>query len=141
MDDGYVSGGEWALEPSWQGGPRYQLRNRRNDKLLGADGLGPDEDALAFTIEPAEGCATFPELSLDATGSIARTTFDDGTLYGIAEFDRMRSRQSDHRHGDVCIAVSRRLDTNGRVRVHQELGRFMDLADYVTGFRIADSGT
>ena len=85
VDDGYVSGGEWALEPSWQGGPRYQLRNRRNDKLLGADGLGPDEDALAFTIEPAEGCATFPEMSLDATGSIARTTFDDGTLYGIAD--------------------------------------------------------
>lgn len=85
LDDGYVSGGEWALEPSWKGGTRYQLHNRRNDKLLGEEGLGADEDALAITLEPAEGCATFPELSLDATGTITHTTLDDGTLYGIAD--------------------------------------------------------
>ncbi|MDP2314672.1 MAG: hypothetical protein Q8P41_17340 [Pseudomonadota bacterium] len=85
IDDAYVSGGEWALEPSWKGGPRYQLHNRRNGRLLGKAGLGPDADALAITLEPAEGCATFPELSLDASGTIARTTFDDGTLYGIAD--------------------------------------------------------
>ena len=85
LDDGYVSGGEWALQPSWKGGPRYQLYNRRNGKLLGKEGLVPDTRALAITIEPAEGCATFPELSLDASGTIARATFDDGTLYGIAD--------------------------------------------------------
>ncbi|MES2640223.1 MAG: hypothetical protein V4850_12090 [Myxococcota bacterium] len=85
IDDAYVSGGEWALEPSWKGGPRYQLRSRRNGTLLGKVGLGPDERALAITLEPAEGCATFPELSVDASGTIARTTFDDGTLYGIAD--------------------------------------------------------
>lgn len=90
LDDAYISGGEWLLEPSWKGGTRYQLRNRRNDALLGDDGLrepGAEEDyrALAITLEPADGCATFPELTLDATGTIAKTTFDDGTLYGIAD--------------------------------------------------------
>ena len=85
IDDTYISGGEWALEPSRKGGPRYQLRNRRNDRLLGDDGLVAEEDALAITLESAEGCATFPELSVDASGTIARTTFEDGTLYGIAD--------------------------------------------------------
>ena len=85
LDDNYVSGGEWALEPSWKGGTRYQLRNRRNGTLLGAAGLGPDDDALALTLDAAAGCATFPELSVDATGTIGRTTFEDGTLYGIAD--------------------------------------------------------
>ncbi len=85
IDDAYVSGGEWVLEPSWKGGPRYQLHNLRNGKLLGQEGLVPDADALAITLEPAEGCATFPELSIDASGTITRTTFDDGTLYGIAD--------------------------------------------------------
>lgn len=85
VDDGYVSGGEWALEASWRGGTRYQLRNRRNGKLLGAEGLVPDEQALALTLEPTEGCATFPELTLDASGTVTRTTFEDGTLYGIAD--------------------------------------------------------
>jgi hypothetical protein len=85
VDDGYVSGGEWALEASRQGGVRYQLRNRRNGTLLGRGGLVRGEEALALTLAPAEGCATFPELSLDATGTPTRTTFDDGTLYGIAD--------------------------------------------------------
>lgn len=85
LDDGYVSGGEWALEPSWKGGARYQLRNRRSGMLLGEAGLGDDDDALAITLEPADGCATFPELSLDATGTMTRTTFEDGTLFGIAD--------------------------------------------------------
>lgn len=85
LDDGYVSGGEWALEPSAKGGPRYQLRNRRSGKLLGEEGLAEDDDALAVTLEPTTGCAIFPELSVDASGTITRTTFDDGTLYGIAD--------------------------------------------------------
>lgn len=85
VDDSYVSGGEWELQPSWKGGTRYQLRNRRNDRLLGEDGLAADEAALAITLAPVDGCATFPELSLDATGTVTQTVFTDGTLYGIAD--------------------------------------------------------
>ncbi len=86
LDDAYVSGGEWVLEPSARGGERYQLRSRRTDRLLGEEGLAEEEeDGLAFTLEHATGCATFPELSLDASGTVTRTTFDDGALYGIAD--------------------------------------------------------
>ncbi len=83
VDDGYISGGEWVMENAARGGPRVQLKNRRNGTWLGRLGLG--DEGLAITLEPAEGCATFPELSLDATGVVTRTTFDDGTLYGIAD--------------------------------------------------------
>jgi hypothetical protein len=81
LDDGYVSGGEWALRPSWQGG--HELHNRRNGRPLGRDGL--TDVGLALALEPASGCAEFPELSLDAAGAPTHTTFDDGTLYGIAD--------------------------------------------------------
>lgn len=86
LDDDYVSGGEWALEPAAAGGERYQLRSRREGRLLGEEGLVDEaEDAVALTLESAEGCATFPELSLDASGTVSRTTFEDGALYGIAD--------------------------------------------------------
>lgn len=85
LDDTYVSGGEWALEPSHKGGERYQLRNRRNDILLGPVGLADDDLSVPMQLVPAEGCAEHPELSLDAEGAPVRTTFDDGSLYGIAD--------------------------------------------------------
>ncbi len=86
IDDAYVSGAEWRLEPSGWGGPRYQLRNRRSGRLMGSEGLVDTvDDAVALTLEPAAGCREHPELSLDASGSITRTTFDDGTLYGIVD--------------------------------------------------------
>ena len=86
IDDAYISGAEWILEPSGQGGTRYQLRSRRSGRLLGPEGLVDAlEDAAALTFEPADGCLEHPELSLDATGSVTRTTFEDGTLYGIAD--------------------------------------------------------
>ncbi len=83
VEDGYVSGAEWALEPHVDHGSKYQLRNLRNDELLGPNGLGGEPVAIA--LEPASGCATYPEMSLDAVGEVARTTFDDGTLFGIAD--------------------------------------------------------
>lgn len=83
IDDAYVSGAEWTLETSLADWTQYQLRNRRNDRLLGAGALA--DDGLPVTFEPAEGCKPYPELSLDATGQIARTMFDDGDLYGIVD--------------------------------------------------------
>jgi hypothetical protein len=85
IDDGYISGGEWEMQNATLGGPRVQLLNRRNDAFLGRLGLADEAGALAITLVEAEGCATFPELSLDAAGAITRTTFDDGTLFGIVD--------------------------------------------------------
>ncbi|MBC8072232.1 MAG: membrane dipeptidase [Deltaproteobacteria bacterium] len=87
VDDSYVSGAEWQLEPS-PAAPAFQaqLRNRRTGLLLGQAGLVTDEaQALAVTLEPAADCRAHPELTLDATGTPTRTTFEDGTLYGIVD--------------------------------------------------------
>jgi Membrane dipeptidase (Peptidase family M19) len=87
VDDGYISGAEWMLEPA-PADPltQAQLRNRRTGLLLGAAGLVADESqAIAITLEAAAECRPHPELSLDATGTPTRTTFDDGTLYGIVD--------------------------------------------------------
>lgn len=83
IEDTYISGAEWVLENSTVDPNRYQLRNRRNDKLLAAEALA--DPGLPVTIEAAEDCKPHPELTLDASGAIARTKFDDGDLYGIVD--------------------------------------------------------
>ncbi|MBL9101095.1 MAG: membrane dipeptidase [Myxococcales bacterium] len=82
IDDAYISGAEWILEPGEADPFHYQLRNRRNDALLGLDGLGA---AAPVDFEPASDCKPYPELSLDATGEVKQTKFDDGDLYGIVD--------------------------------------------------------
>ena len=86
VDDSYISGAEWVLETSERDGAVYQLRSRRHGQLLGPGGLvdGP-RDAVAVALEPATHCLEHPELSLDAAGSVGRTTWDDGDLYGIVD--------------------------------------------------------
>ncbi|MCB9756671.1 MAG: hypothetical protein H6713_42685 [Myxococcales bacterium] len=85
VDDTYVSGAEWSPETSVNDWSKYQLRNRRNDLLLGATALTDAENAAAVTFEPATGCEEHPELTLDATGEITKTTFENGDLYGIVD--------------------------------------------------------
>jgi hypothetical protein len=85
QDDSYVSGAEWQLEASGRRTAPLQLRNRRTGRLLGVDGLADADQGAALTLAPAEGCVAPPELSLDAEGTVARTTFPDGDLYGIAD--------------------------------------------------------
>ncbi|KIG17662.1 Peptidase, M19 family protein [Enhygromyxa salina] len=82
-DDTYVSGAEWMPETSLVDWDQYQLRNRRNDQLLGETGLA--DEGAPLTFEPATGCVEHPELSLDASGTVQRTTFDNGDLYGIVD--------------------------------------------------------
>lgn len=83
IDDNYISGAEWLPETAAADWEQVALRNRRNDLLLGATGL--TADGVAITLEPAAGCRAHPELSLDATGQVTRTTFPDGDLYGIVD--------------------------------------------------------
>ncbi len=86
IDDTYVSGAEWILETSAVDWSQYQLRNRRTGNLLSDAGLTEDEGAgTPVTFEPATGCKDHPELTLDAEGTIAKTTFEDGDLYGIVD--------------------------------------------------------
>jgi microsomal dipeptidase-like Zn-dependent dipeptidase len=83
IDDSYVSGAEWTLETSLVDAGQYQLRNRRNDLLLAGDALAAEGVPVSF--EAAEACKPHPELTLDATGPVTRTMFDDGDLYGIVD--------------------------------------------------------
>lgn len=82
VDDTYVSGAEWQLETSVADPTRYNLLNRRTSDALTLPG---DAQPLPVAFEPATGCQEHPELSLDAEGQVERTTFDDGTLYGIVD--------------------------------------------------------
>jgi microsomal dipeptidase-like Zn-dependent dipeptidase len=83
IDDTYVSGAEWVLETSTIDPEQYQVRNRRNDQLLGTEGLAAEGAPITF--EPASDCRPYPELTLDASGEVMRTTFEDGDLYGIVD--------------------------------------------------------
>ncbi|HWB78463.1 MAG TPA: hypothetical protein VG755_26035 [Nannocystaceae bacterium] len=86
IDDTYISGAEWIFEPAPDDpGHAVRLHNRRNDRWLGIDGLVDEGGALSITLEDAEGCVEHPELTLDASGTVTRTTFEDGTLYGIVD--------------------------------------------------------
>ncbi|NJK31074.1 MAG: hypothetical protein HC927_00930 [Deltaproteobacteria bacterium] len=83
IDDTYVSGAEWLPETSLVDWDQYQLRNRRTDRLLG-EAAWPTR-GLPLTFEPATGCREHPELTLDANGTVMKTTFEDGDLYGIVD--------------------------------------------------------
>ncbi|MCP4810722.1 MAG: hypothetical protein GY913_10540 [Proteobacteria bacterium] len=80
LEDGLVSPAEWVFADG------LVLRNRATDLWLGKNDLvGRDWRAQELTLEDAEGCAEFPELSLDASGEVTQTTWDDGDLYGFTD--------------------------------------------------------
>ena len=43
------------------------------------------QEAAIVTLQPREGCTSFPELTIDATGKVEARQWDDGDVYGIAE--------------------------------------------------------
>jgi len=83
VDDSYVSEAEWIFEAHPSVAHHYQLRNRRSETLLTlADAETP---TTAVALDPATGCTPYPEMSLDASGTVTGATFEDGALYGIAD--------------------------------------------------------
>jgi microsomal dipeptidase-like Zn-dependent dipeptidase len=87
IDDTYVSGAEWELQPSAHDESRFQLKNRRTGRYLTRSGfLAEDEaDAAVIALYPQAGCTEHPELTLDAEGEVARKRFDDGAVFGIVD--------------------------------------------------------
>jgi microsomal dipeptidase-like Zn-dependent dipeptidase len=93
IDDTFISGAEWDVLPADAGtAPEVEqgvlhLRNRRTQRFLGADGELVDDasTAAAIALHAREGCAEHPELTLDAQGTVQRTHFDDGTLFGFVD--------------------------------------------------------
>ncbi|MFK7928106.1 MAG: hypothetical protein AB8H79_07940 [Myxococcota bacterium] len=87
IEDGYISGAEWLVEAHPRDKDVVLLRSKQDPELvLGRDGMiDKRRQAARVVFEPAEGCAEPPELTVDATGTPGRTTFEDGDLYGIVD--------------------------------------------------------
>lgn len=86
LDDTFVSPAEWLVEVSPEDPTRFRLSHNRSGTYLGLGGLVAEaEDAAVVTFHEAEGCAEFPELAIDATGTVEPRSWEDGDLYGIAE--------------------------------------------------------
>jgi microsomal dipeptidase-like Zn-dependent dipeptidase len=85
VDDSFQSPAEWAPEPSPHDPTRLQLRHLATNLYLGLDGLRPSAEAAIITLYPADGCATFPELTLDAEGTPHSQPWDDGAAFGIVD--------------------------------------------------------
>lgn len=90
VDDSYISGAEWELQSAGKtmknGAPLYHLRHRKTGQFLAADGLTSELSLVTnLVFEPASDCAKHPELSLDAQGTVQTHSFDDGSVWGVAE--------------------------------------------------------
>jgi microsomal dipeptidase-like Zn-dependent dipeptidase len=86
LDDTFVSPAEWVVEVSVQDAERFQLTHYQTGRYLALDGLTEDEaDAAVISFFEQEGCAEFPELTVDATGAVESRQWEDGDLWGIAD--------------------------------------------------------
>ncbi len=86
LDETFKSPAEWRLQSSSRDSARYQLKHYATGRYLTRSGLTEDvSKAAIITLHPQEGCIAFPELSIDATGTVALRKWEDGDVYGIAE--------------------------------------------------------
>lgn len=86
LDDTFRSPAEWVMAPSVRDPQRYQLEHYQTGQFLTLTGLTSEpSQAAIITLFPEEECAAFPELTVDAVGSVAPRTWDDGDVFGIAE--------------------------------------------------------
>ncbi|MDJ0788274.1 MAG: hypothetical protein QNK05_15815 [Myxococcota bacterium] len=87
IDDSFESPAEWDLDST---GPidarRLRFRHRKSGRFLGPAGLvDTEKEAALLVAQDVSGCADFPEASLDATGRVTKTQFEDGTLFGFVD--------------------------------------------------------
>ena len=86
IDDAFQSEGEWELFAPADGGGRIWLRHLKSGGYLSESGIATERrDADAVELVEQSGCATFPELSVDAEGEVTPKEFDDGSVFGFVE--------------------------------------------------------
>lgn len=84
IEDRMQSEGEWQLLAAANG--RFKLQHIKSGNYIGSDGTMVDEaNATALDFVEQAGCAEFPELSLDASGEVTFTEFEDGSVFGFVE--------------------------------------------------------
>ena len=86
IDDAYRSPAEWELEVSPSDSTRFALRHRATGGYLTTTGLSEDvSGAGVIALYPSTGCATFPELTVDAEGSVEPRRWPDGDVFGFVD--------------------------------------------------------
>jgi hypothetical protein len=84
VQDRLQSAGEWRLLAAPDA--KFLLQHIQSGNYIGADGaMVAEADAAALTFSEETDCAVFPELTVDATGDVSVTEFDDGSLFGFVE--------------------------------------------------------
>ncbi len=79
------SDAEWALErPSGKTAP-YLLRHLNSSLYLGAEGLVSAEEAPPLRLVARADCSVYPELALNASGTVRSEPWPDGDVYGFAD--------------------------------------------------------
>ncbi len=87
VDDSFQSEAEWGLEKKVRGlmSPLV-LRHRRSGRYLSTAGLVDGISAAAeIQLYPREGCAEFPEATVDAVGQVTPKEFPDGSVFGFVD--------------------------------------------------------
>ena len=84
VQDRLQSEGEWQLLAAPNG--KFILQHIKTDTYIGVDGsMMTEADAAKLSFVEQADCAAFPELSLDATGDVTVTEFEDGSVFGFVE--------------------------------------------------------
>lgn len=75
----------WVLESADRGVGIYRLRHQKSGRYIAEGGLADEDQARLIALAPREGCAVYPELSLDAAGTPRAEPFGNGDLFGVAD--------------------------------------------------------
>lgn len=84
IEDRKQSEGEWLLKAAPDG--MFVLQHILSSRYIGAQGDMTDEASAAnLSFLQETGCADFPELTVDASGEITMTQFEDGDVFGFVD--------------------------------------------------------
>jgi len=84
VEDRLQSEGEWQLMAAVNG--RFMLQHIKSATYIGSNAsMVSLADAADLEFVEQSDCATFPELSVNASGKIAVTEFEDGSVFGFVE--------------------------------------------------------
>lgn len=85
VDDTFQSEAEWELQETAEDPQHFHLRHRKSGLYLTETGVADVSQAASIALSQSSGCAEFPEERTYTDGSIQKTRFDDGAVFGFAD--------------------------------------------------------
>lgn len=86
IDDSFQSRAEWTLEPSCATPGEFHLRSVRDKTYISPASLTSEVvNAYDIVLHERFDCAEFPELTVDATGTVVPNTWGDGSVFGFVD--------------------------------------------------------